>query len=78
MQITLFYFKNDKMYCHCTNTSKNFNNHINLTLKVDKQEMNYSNYSNASWDCFEFHIAQVGNMLPNQAMLPDRAIGPDC
>ena len=50
---------------------------MNLTLKTEKQEINYLNYSNPLWDCFEFHIAQVGNMLQNQAMLPNWAIGPD-
>ena len=40
--------------------------------------MHYSNYHNALWDCFGFLIVQIGNMLPNQAMLPDWAIGPDC
>ena len=49
---------------------------MNITLKTEKQEMNYMNHSYALWDCFEFHIAQFGNML-NQAMLPDWAIGPD-
>ena len=39
--------------------------------------MNDLNYGNALWDCFEFHIAQIGKMLPNQETLPDRAIGPD-
>ena len=28
-------------YCHCSNTFKNFNNHIYLTLKIEKQEINY-------------------------------------
>ena len=40
--------------------------------------MYYLDYHNALWDCFELHIAQIGNMLPNQAMLPEWAIGPDC
>ena len=31
---------------------------MNLTLKTEKQEMNYLNYSNASWDCFGLNIAQ--------------------
>ena len=39
--------------------------------------MNRLNYSNASWNCFEFHIVQIGNMLLNRAMLSDWAIGPD-
>ena len=62
------------MYCHCTNTSKKFNNYTNLPLKTEKQEMSYLNYNNALWDSFKFHIAQIGNMLPNQATLPDWAI----
>ena len=57
--------------------SKNFNICMNLTLKTKKQEMNYLNYSNALWDCLGFHIAQVGNILPDQATLPYWAIGPD-
>ena len=44
MQITLFHFKNDKPYCHCTNKSPNFNNNTNLTLKTDKQKTYYLNY----------------------------------
>ena len=28
--------------------------------------MYYLNYHNALWDCFGFHIAQMGKMLPNQ------------
>ena len=51
---------------------KNFNNDTNF----EKQEMNYLNYSNALWDCFRFHIAQVGNMLSNLTILPEWAIGP--
>ena len=51
---------------------------MNLKLKIEKQEINYLNYSNALWAYFEFHTAQVGNMLPNQAMLPDWAIGLNC
>ena len=39
MQITLFYFKNDEMYYHCIDTSKNLDNHINLTIKIEKQEI---------------------------------------
>ena len=77
MRITLFHFKTDKTYCHCTNKSQNYNNYTNLTLKSEKQEMYYLNYHNALWDCLGFHIAQIGNMLPNQAILLDRAIGPD-
>ena len=76
MQITLFHFKSDKTYCHCTNKSQNFNNYMNLMLKTEKQEMYYLNNHNALWDCFGFHVAQIGSMLPNQAMLPDWAIGP--
>ena len=38
---------------------------MNLTVKIEKQDMNYLNYSYALWDCFEFHMDQVGNMLPN-------------
>ena len=45
---------------------KNVNKYMNLTLKTEKHEMNYWNYSNALWDCFGFHIAQVGNILLNQ------------
>ena len=56
---------------------QNFNNYTNLKLKTAKPEMYYSNYYNALWDCFGFHIAQIGNMLPNQVMLPDWAIGLD-
>ena len=41
---------------------------MHLTLKTGKQEMNYLNYSNASWDCFGFHVAQVGNTLPNRTV----------
>ena len=78
MQITLFHFKNDKAYCPCTNKSQNFNNYTKLTLKTEKQEMYYLNYNNSFCDCFGFHIAHIGNMLPNQAMSPDWAIGPDC
>ena len=40
--------------------------------------MNYLNYSNAFWDCFGFHIAEVSNMLQNQAIMPDWAISLDC
>ena len=29
--------------------------------------MNYLNFSNAFWGGFEFHIAKVCNMMPNQA-----------
>ena len=36
---------------------------LNLTPKTEKQEMHYLNYHNALWDCFGFHIAQIGNML---------------
>ena len=57
---------------------QNFNNYTNWTLKTEKQEMYYLNYHDALWDCFGFHIAQISNMLPNQAMLPVWAIGPDC
>ena len=78
MQITLFNFKNDKTYCHCTNKYQNYNNYTNLTLKTEIQKMYYLDYHNALWDCFELHIAQIGNKLPNQAMLPEWAIGPDC
>ena len=46
-------------------------------LKTEKQEMYYLNYHNALWDCFWFHIAQIGNMVPNQVMLPDWALNPD-
>ena len=46
-------------------------------LKTEKQEMYYLNYHNALWHCFGFHIAQIGNMLPKQTMLPDWAIGLD-
>ena len=35
--------------------------------------MNNMNHRTALWDCFGFHIVQVGNMLPNQATLPDWA-----
>ena len=38
--------------------------------------MNYLNYS-ALWDCFGFHIAQVRNILSNQATFPYWAIGLD-
>ena len=47
-------------------------------LKTEKQEMYYLNNHNTLWDCFGCHIAQIDNMLPNQAMLPDWAICPDC
>ena len=57
MQISLFYFKTCKTYCHSTNTSKTLNNHMNLKIKLKKQEMNELNYSNALWNCFEFQIA---------------------
>ena len=77
LQIYLFHSKNDKQYCHYTNKFQNFNSYTNLTLKTAKQEMCYLKYHNALWDCFEFQIAQIGNMLPNQAMLPDLAIGLD-
>ena len=60
------------------NNAQNFNNHTNLTLKTRKQEIYHLNYHNASWDCLEYHIAQIEDMLSNQAMLPDRAIGPGC
>ena len=60
------------------NISQNFDDRMNLTLKTEKQEMNYLNYSYALWDRFIFHIAQVRNMLLNQATLPDWAIVPDC
>ena len=50
---------------------------MNLTLKTEKQEINYFNYSNALLGCFGFHIFLVGNMLPKQAMLPGLAINPD-
>ena len=56
----------------------NFNNYSNLMLKTEKQEMYYLNYQNALWDCFGIHVVQIGNMLPNQAMLPDWTIGLDC
>ena len=47
-------------------------------LKTEKQNKKYHlKYDNALWGCFEFHIAIVDNMLPNQAMLPDWAIDPD-
>ena len=36
-----------------------------------KKKMYYLNYHNALWDCFGFHIVQIGSMLPNQAILPD-------
>ena len=39
--------------------------------------MNYLNHSNELWDCFEFHIAKVGNMLPKQVIQSDLAIIPD-
>ena len=71
MQIILFYFKNDTIYYRGTHTSKHLNNYMNSTLKTEKQEMNYLNYSNALCDWFGFHIAQISNMLPNQATLPD-------
>ena len=74
MQITLLHFRNDKSYCNCTKKFKNFNDYTDLKLKTAKQEMHYLNYHNALWGCFGFHIAQIGNMLPNQAMLPDWAI----
>ena len=38
MQISLFYSKTDKTYCHCTNISNNFNNYLNLTLKPKKNK----------------------------------------
>ena len=38
--------------------------------------MHYLNYHNALWDCFGFHIAQIGKMIPNQAILPNSAISP--
>ena len=47
-------------------------------LKKEKQEMNYLSNSNALWDYFEFPIAHVGNILSNQAMLPDWALDPYC
>ena len=50
---------------------------MNLLVKIENQEIDYLNYSRELWGCFAFHIAQVGNMLPNQAMLPDWAIGLD-
>ena len=66
MQISLFHFKNAKTCCHCTKKKfQNFNDYTNLTLKTEKQEMHYLNYHNAMWDCFKFHIAQIGKMLPN-------------
>ena len=37
---------------------------MNLTLITEKQKMNYLNYINAPWDCFGFHITQVGNIPP--------------
>ena len=78
MQITFVLFtKNDKMYCHGTNTSKNFKNYMNLMLKTEKQEMNYLNYNNALWDRFAFHIAQVCKMMLNRTMLPFLAFGRD-
>ena len=40
--------------------------------------MNYLNYTNALWDCFGFHITQVGSIFPNQATFHYWAIGPDC
>ena len=43
-----------------------------------KTRNEFLNDSFALWDCFEFQIAQVGNMLPNQAMLPNLAIGQHC
>ena len=76
MQINSFYFKNDKTNCQSTNTSKNFHNYMNLTLKSETQEINNLIYCIASWDCLGFHIVQVGNMLTNQATLPDLAFGP--
>ena len=36
---------------------------MNLILKIEKQKNNYLNYSKAVWDCFGFHIAQVGNII---------------
>ena len=62
---------------HSRNASINVNKYMNLTLKTEKHEMNYLNYSNALWDCFGFHIAQVGNILLNQTTLPYWAIDPD-
>ena len=86
MQITLLCFKNDNLYCHSRNTSKNYYNYMNLTFKTEKEEMNYLNYSKTLWDYFGYYITQVGNVLPNQVgnillnqtTLPYWAIGPDC
>ena len=75
MQTTLFYFKT--VLCIATVQIYQKLKYMNWTLKTEKQEMNYLNYINALCDCFEFLIAQVDNMLPNQAMLPDWAMGPD-
>ena len=47
--------------------SPNFNNYSNFTPNTEKQEMYYLNYHN----CFEFQIAQIGNMLPDWAVGPD-------
>ena len=47
---------------------------MNWTFKTEKQEMNYLNYSNASCDCFGFHITQVANIAKsvNIALLGNR------
>ena len=50
---------------------------MNLRFKTEKQEIIILNYSDALWNCFGFHIAQVGNILVNQATLPNLAIGLD-
>ena len=51
---------------------------MNLMLETEKQGINYLNYNNALWDCFGFHIAQVSNILLNQATLPYWTISLDC
>ena len=65
MQITSFCFKNDHFIAQVEIRQKTFDNHINLALKTEKQDINYLNYNNALWDSFGFHIAQVGNILRN-------------
>ena len=77
MQIILFHLKNAKTYCHCTNTSQNFNSYMNLMLKTENQEMHHLNYHNALWDCPGFTLPKSAICCRIRQMLPDLAISPD-
>ena len=58
MQIALSYFQ--KMIKHVAIAQihlKKLKKYMNLTPKMEKQEINYLNYSNTLWDYVEFYIA---------------------